>query len=193
MKKPITYAAALIIAISASSANAQDKEKKDDTKKPAAKTEKKEEEKKPDVEINIKADTLAYDTAEFTVTAGQTVKINLESISALPKAAGGHNLIILTKGTDVAKFATVAMAAPTTEYVPQDKASQAKIIAKTKMLGPMEKTSVTFTAPAAGTYDYVCTFPGHFAIMKGKMIVKAEGAAADKKKAEGAKKEAEAK
>jgi azurin len=30
---------------------------------------------------------------------------------------------------------------------------------------------VTFTAPAKGTYPYICTFPGHYQTMKGVMTV----------------------
>ncbi|MEM6771051.1 MAG: plastocyanin/azurin family copper-binding protein, partial [Bacteroidota bacterium] len=26
-------------------------------------------------------------------------------------------------------------------------------------------------APAAGEYDFICTFPGHYGVMKGKFIV----------------------
>jgi len=176
MKKPLAYASAALLAISATTALAQEKDGKD-TKTADAKTE-----KKADIEITIKADTLAYDTAEFTVVEGQTVKLNLESISALPKAAGGHNLIILAKGTDVAAFATKAMTEQANDYVPQDKASKEKMLAKTKLLGPTEKDSITFTAPAAGTYDYICTFPGHFAVMKGKMKVTAKGGGEGEKK-----------
>ncbi|MDE0837988.1 MAG: plastocyanin/azurin family copper-binding protein [Kiritimatiellae bacterium] len=40
------------------------------------------------------------------------------------------------------------------------------------MLGPGEEDVVTFTAPAAGTYNYLCTFPGHYAVMNGVMTVK---------------------
>jgi azurin len=33
---------------------------------------------------------------------------------------------------------------------------------------------VTFTAPAAGDYPYICTFPGHYMTMRGVMHVVAE-------------------
>ena len=53
------------------------------------------------------------------------------------------------------------------EYVPKSDA----ILFYTKMAGPGEKTTVEFTAPAPGKYPFICTFPGHFALMKGIMIV----------------------
>jgi azurin len=39
------------------------------------------------------------------------------------------------------------------------------------MLSGGETTTIEFTAPAAGTYDYICSFPAHYAMMKGKLIV----------------------
>ena len=47
------------------------------------------------------------------------------------------------------------------------------VIAFTKLLGPDESDTITFTAPKeSGAYEYVCTFPGHFAMMRGTMKVK---------------------
>ena len=59
-----------------------------------------------------------------------------------------------------------------TDFVPASMAD--KIIAHTKLAGGGETVEVTFTAPAkAGKYDYLCTFPGHFAAgMKGTLTVK---------------------
>jgi azurin len=47
------------------------------------------------------------------------------------------------------------------------------VLAKTKLLGPGDSDSVTFSAPAApGNYTYLCTFPEHYAAgMKGVMTV----------------------
>ena len=40
------------------------------------------------------------------------------------------------------------------------------------MIGGGESVTIEFDAPEAGTYDFLCTFPAHFAMMKGKFIVK---------------------
>ena len=48
------------------------------------------------------------------------------------------------------------------------------MVAHTKLLGGGESDEITFTAPAAGEYPFICTFPGHFAIMQGVMTVKAK-------------------
>ncbi len=129
--------------------------------------------KAADVKLVIECnDQMQFDKKEFEVTAGQVVELTLKNIGKLPKIAMGHNLVILAAGVEPPKYAIAAMQAKETEYVLTDEANKEKVIAYTKVLGPGEETTITFTAPAAGTYDYLCTFPGHFGVMKGKMIVK---------------------
>lgn len=117
-------------------------------------------------------DAMKFSITRFEVAAGQQVKLTLRNIGTMPKAAMGHNLVILKKGTDVKAYADAAMMAPATEYVPAAKADQ--VIAHTKLLGPKQNEEITFTAPAeAGEYPFICSFPAHFlAGMKGVMVVK---------------------
>ena len=43
----------------------------------------------------------------------------------------------------------------------------------TKLLGPGEEDTISFTPLAPGVYEYVCTFPGHTAAgMRGQITVK---------------------
>ena len=112
-------------------------------------------------------DMMQFDKTELRVPAGSTVNLTLNHTGKLPKAAMGHNFVLLKAGTDVAAFAMKAVAAVATEYIPEGDA----VIAHTALIGGGESTSVSFTAPEAGTYDYICSFPGHFAIMRGKLIV----------------------
>ena len=68
-------------------------------------------------------------------------------------------------------FATAAITAgPAADYMPA--ANKKDVLVATKMLGPGEEDSVVFTAPEPGVYDYICTFPGHYALMNGVMTVK---------------------
>ena len=47
------------------------------------------------------------------------------------------------------------------------------VIVASKLLGPGESDTVSFIAPAVGTYDYICTAPDHAELgMRGKLIVK---------------------
>lgn len=121
------------------------------------------------VEITLNAnDAMQYDKTEFTVSAGQTVVLTLHHTGTMPEASMGHNFVLLTQGTDLAAFATEAMAAAENEYIPTDDSS---VIAHTKLIGGGESDTITFTAPEKGTYDFLCSFPGHYSLMKGKFIV----------------------
>ncbi|MGB6221533.1 azurin [Haloferula sp.] len=119
-------------------------------------------------------DQMQYDKKELTVTEGQNVTLTLKHIGKLPKAAMGHNVVILKAGTQIPAFAMKAAPAAANDYIPQDEESKKLIVAHTKMIGGGESDTITFTAPAAGEYPYLCTFPGHFGLMSGKLIVKAK-------------------
>ena len=51
---------------------------------------------------------------------------------------------------------------------------KAEVVAATALAGPGETVDVTFKVPAAaGSYPFICSFPGHFtAGMKGTLVVK---------------------
>jgi azurin len=95
----------------------------------------------------------------------------LTNVGKLPAQAMSHNWV-LTSTSDwdaVTKLALAAASKPP-QYLPDD---QSLILAHTKMLGPGESDTIEFDAPTTpGEYWYVCTFPGHFALMKGKLVVK---------------------
>jgi len=120
-------------------------------------------------------DQMQFSTKALEVTAGDKVALTFTHIGKLPKAAMGHNFVLLKVDTKVQDFAMKAMQAVATEYIPADEESKKLIVAHTKLLGGGETEVLTFTAPAEpGAYPYVCTFPGHFALMQGVMTVKAK-------------------
>lgn len=130
------------------------------------------EEKKLEITGN---DQMQFNTKALEATAGDKVTLTLKHTGKLPKQAMGHNVVILKAGTKVPDFSMKAMKATTTEYIPEDEESKAAIVAHTKLIGGGEEDSVTFTAPAEpGDYPFICTFPGHFALMQGVLTVKAK-------------------
>ena len=148
--------------------------------KKAAPAPKPKPEPKPEVQIvvddgkvatiNLTAnDAMQFNTAEIKISAGRTVKLNLKHVGKMPLEMMGHNFVLLAQGTDINAFSAAGVTAKDTEYIA--KAMADKVIAKTKLLGGGESDSIEFKAPAPGTYDFLCTFPGHSAIMKGKLIV----------------------
>ena len=118
-------------------------------------------------------DTMQFDVKAFEVKAGEEVSLTLKNTGKLPKIAMGHNLVILKKGVTAIAFGQKALGAGANANDPLPDSVKSDVIAYTKLLGPDESDTISFTAPSeAGNYEYVCTFPGHFAMMRGIMTVK---------------------
>jgi len=117
--------------------------------------------------IVLKAgDDMRYDKTQFTVKAGEEVTLILMNSGEMSKEAMGHNFILLKPGTDASSFANTAVSAKATDYIPTELKSE--IIANTKLLGGGENEQIKFTL-TEGSYDFLCSFPGHFATMNGKI------------------------
>ena len=71
-----------------------------------------------------------------------------------------------------AAFANAAAMAGATAYIPA--ARKGDVLAHTALAGAGETVEITFKAPAtAGSYTFLCSFPGHFAAgMRGTLVVK---------------------
>ena len=121
------------------------------------------------VEVVIESnDQMRFNLSEIKVEAGQTVVLTLKHVGKLPKAAMGHNWVLLQPGVEMGKFAQEAVKAKATDYVPEDSED---VIVHTKLIGGGEETTIEFEAPAKGEYTFICSFPGHYALMNGKFIV----------------------
>jgi len=114
-------------------------------------------------------DQMQFNTNELHAVAGKPIKLTLKHVGKIPKEAMGHNLVILKEGTDEAAFALKANDAAATDYIPESE--KASIIAHTRLLGGGEEDTIEFTIDKKGTYKYICSFPGHVAMMKGVLIV----------------------
>ncbi len=125
-----------------------------------------------DVEIEA-TDAMRFNKAEMTVDAScKEVTVKLKHVGKLPATSMGHNWV-LSKTADVTPLATAGMSAGVANsYLP---AGDARVLAATKVIGGGESTEVKFDISklqAGGDYSFFCSFPGHWAIMKGKFIVK---------------------
>jgi plastocyanin len=111
-------------------------------------------------------ENLAYEPATGTATAGSQVSVTFTNNST----AQQHNWVLVNGGDDVAaQVAEAGINVGPPEYLP---AGDPNVLASTKMLQPGANESITFTAPAAGTYTFLCTYPAHFAGgMKGTLTV----------------------
>ena len=112
-------------------------------------------------------DQMKFDTELIRVKAGEPLELTLKNVGTMPKESMGHNLVILKSGVDKATFGGEAASAADNEYIP--KSSLSSIVAHTKLLGPGEEDKITVTLEK-GVYDYICSFPGHFGMMYGKIV-----------------------
>ena len=121
----------------------------------------------PDQVINIgTVPGLKFDITEIQVKAGSRIRINLNNNDDML-----HNLVITKPGTaNAVGEAGLNLGLKGTEmnYVPKSDA----VLFHTNIVEPEKSESIYFVAPkTAGTYQYLCTFPGHYTLMQGKLKV----------------------
>lgn len=116
-------------------------------------------------------DQMKFDVLEIKAKAGERLSVTLVNRGTMPKFSMGHNWVLLALGVDLDAFVAAATEAPANDYIPA--AKSVEILASTKLLGPNERDTTTFNAPAKpGQYPFLCSFPGHYQIgMKGVLIV----------------------
>ncbi len=122
------------------------------------------------VKIGVLPAQMKYDKTEFEVKAGQKVMLLLENKTCPLQ----HNICILKPGSKdkVAMAAMQAVADP--NFMKNNcMLDIPEILVKgNKLVGIGQSDLLEFTAPAAGDYPYLCTFPGHAMLMFGVMHVK---------------------
>lgn len=120
-------------------------------------------------DITIESDDrMKFNITEFKVNAGETVTLTLKHVGTMSKEVMGHNVVILDKGVNLSAFAADAIKAKDTDYIPAG--YENLIIAYTRIIGGGESDTITFSLTEPGTYEFLCSFPGHSAIMKGTII-----------------------
>ena len=120
------------------------------------------------LELGSKGDELAFDKTELSAGAG--VKITIKFKNNASAASGNKHNVVVVKTSDADAVAADGIAAgEAADYV---KAGDKRVIAYTKLIAAGESAEISFDAPAAGTYSYICTFPGHNVVMKGVLTIK---------------------
>jgi len=111
---------------------------------------------------------MQFSPTELRVKAGQPVRIIFENPDLMQ-----HNLLVLAPGTidAVGELADLMATAPdgmAKQFVP----ASPHVLHATPLVEPKGRFELSFTAPVApGRYPYVCTFPGHWRMMRGVLIV----------------------
>ncbi len=122
--------------------------------------------------INLDStDQMSFSSKEIKVAADcSQVKLTLRHTGRLAATAMGHNWV-LTKTADYQPVAMAGMRMTLADsYLPK---KDPRVLAHTAVIGGGQSTSVTFSTAAlrkGGDYTFFCSFPGHFAMMKGKFI-----------------------
>ncbi len=129
---------------------------------------------KADVTFNINTvdQKMAFDKTVLEAKAGQTIEIVLNN-----KDQMSHNLVVIQAGSLEAFGGMVDdflknPEAEKMDYIPKSR----YVLGATEMLTPGVSGSVVIKLPdTPGRYPFVCTFPGHWRIMQGVIIVTAPG------------------
>lgn len=102
---------------------------------------------------------------------GEELRVSLRTVSNLPPTAMSHNFVLLSQDADADQFARASLQAADNEYISPE--YEEWVLAATDMLGNGESDSITFTVPEEpGTYQFICTFPGHYSGgMVGTLVV----------------------
>ena len=113
-------------------------------------------------------DQMRFNLKEIKVNAGDEVQLTLKHIGKLDVKVMGHNFVLLKPDVKINDFAQKAVDAKENDYIPENTDD---VIVHTDLIGGGEETKITFEAPEKGVYDFICSFPGHVALMQGKFIV----------------------
>lgn len=116
------------------------------------------------LDITVNGDALAFSIDAMNARAGQEVTVSFNNISSVNQ----HNWVLVQDGTKDAVATSGTAAGPDNNWV---EPGDTRVVANTSVLAPGSSGEVTFTAPAAGTYQFVCTFPGHNFTMFGNFEV----------------------
>ena len=118
-------------------------------------------------------DAMKYDPKEITVPSScKQFSITLKHNGKMPAAAMGHNVVIAKTADKDGVLADGAAAKIENNFV---KPNDERVVAHTKLIGGGQEDTLTFDVSqlAAGeAYEYFCSFPGHYAMMNGKLTVK---------------------
>lgn len=117
-------------------------------------------------------DAMAFSSAELVLPAGcREVTLTLKHSGTLAVDIMGHNWVL----TETRHFEALSAATLTADaadgYLPRN---DARVIAATKLIGGGQTATVTFAAATlakGGDYTFFCSYPGHWSMMKGKLVV----------------------
>jgi azurin len=119
--------------------------------------------------VRTVVEQMRYDTPRIVVQAGKSFEIVFDNPDVMP-----HNLVIVKPGTRE-KVGTAATAMTPDQRDTRGRAfipESSDVINATRLIETGQSESLRIPAiRQEGTYEYVCTFPGHWPLMFGQLIV----------------------
>ena len=127
-----------------------------------------EDERATTILLEIVPEMMKFSLDTFKVKAGDKIILEIDNLDGMQ-----HNLLIAKPGTldKVGAAADAMLRDPKASekfYIPE----VPEVLFATKMIDAQELYILTFTAPTTpGKYPFACTFPGHWRMMNGIMVV----------------------
>ena len=118
------------------------------------------------------ADNMMFDKRKISVDSScKKFVINFEHKGKMPIAAGGHNVVIIQTEdfNTVVKKIDMKLGAET-GFLPETP----EVLAKTAIIGGGSQATLTIDTSKlekGGSYQFICSFPGHYAVMRGTLEV----------------------
>jgi azurin len=114
-------------------------------------------------EISTLPAKMLFDKEEIVLPARTSVIIRFKNPDEMP-----HNFVIIKKGSlvKVGKAAD-AMAATKDGFAKSFIPNLPEVLFATPLVDPGKSFDLEFYTPVAGEYEFVCSFPGHWNMMKG--------------------------
>jgi hypothetical protein len=120
------------------------------------------------IKLGVIPNIMRYDRDKLTVKAGSKVHLIFSNTDHMQ-----HNFLLLKPNSvdKVGPLADAMAASPSglsKSYIPDSPL----IMASTPLVDPGSEAHIHFTAPKnPGEFPYICTFPGHWRIMQGVLVV----------------------
>jgi azurin len=124
--------------------------------------------RRPEVRLMIATDgdLLAFDPTELTCPSGSLVHLTFHHAGKYIRQE--HDWVLTLPGTSAAVDQAGLEAGESAGYVPH---GDKRVLAATALCGKGQSVTVDFVAPAPGDYPFLCTYPGHGAVMHGVLHV----------------------
>ena len=120
------------------------------------------------ITLGVISGQMKFTQATIAARPGQRVEITLNNTDDMP-----HNIVIFRRGTiaEYEKELFGSLNEPNAQlrgFVPDSP----NVLVASRLLNAGESTVVTFDAPTEpGEYPFVCSFPGHWATMRGVLRI----------------------